>query len=275
MLLSVIIPTFNRMALLEKCLSALEAQTWREFEVVVAVDGSTDGTLALLEAVKHRQPFPLTVLSNPQAGRSAARNAAMRAASGEILLLCDDDLQLESETLARHHAFHEVFKNCVAIAAVRFPDGITRFPTRPGWMNFSGCNASLPRTAAITVGLFDESLGGYGGEDLEFGLRLEQHGLKFKALADAGAYHDGTRVPNPEKAYSAGRQAVQIAHKYGAGVALQLGVHETLLTAKRAVLNPIGDFILGKDSNYAFERAYLKGARDAWKALETQDSTPH
>jgi glycosyltransferase involved in cell wall biosynthesis len=272
MLLSVIIPTHNRMNLLEKCMAALELQTWKEFEVVVTVDGSTDGTLALLEAVNHRQPFPLTVLSHSQAGRSAARNAAMKAATGEILLLCDDDLQLEPETLARHHAFHEVFKNAVALAAVRFPDGVTRFPTRPGWMNFSGCNASLPRLAALEVGLFDESLGGYGGEDLEFGLRLEQYGLKFKALADAGAYHDGTRVPNPEKAYSAGRQAVQIAHKYGTAVALQLGVHETLLTAKRAVLNPIGDAILGKDPNYAFERAYLKGARDGWKEFENTNT---
>ncbi len=267
MLLSVIIPTHNRMPLLEKCLNALELQTWREFEVVVAVDGSTDGTLALLEAVKHRNPFAITVLSNPQAGRSSARNAAMKAARGEILVMCDDDLQLEPQTLAQHHAFHEVFKNCIAIAAVRFPDNVTRFPARPGWMNFSGCNASLPRSAALEVGLFDESLGGYGGEDLEFGLRLEQHGLKFKALADAGAYHDGLRIPKPEKAYSAGYQAVQIAHKYGTGVALQLGVDKTLLTAKRVVLNPVGDFILGKDNNYAFERAYLKGARDAWSAL--------
>jgi glycosyltransferase involved in cell wall biosynthesis len=271
MLLSVIIPTHNRMAPLEKCLWALEAQTWREFEVVIAVDGSTDGTLALLEAFKHRQPFPITVLANPQAGRSAARNAAMNAARGEILVMCDDDLQLEPQTLAQHHAFHEVFKNAVAIAAVRFPDGVIRFPARPGWMNFSGCNASLPRDAALEVGLFDISLGGYGGEDLEFGLRLEHHGLKFKTLADAGAYHDGLRVPNAQKAYSAGYQAVQIAHKYGAGVALQLGVHETLLTAKRAVLNPLGDAILGKDPSYAFERAYLKGAREAWRVLENKD----
>ena len=65
---------------------------------------------------------------------------------------------------------------------------------------------------------------------------------------------------------------MQIAKKYGTAVALQLGVHETLLTAKRAVLNPIGDAILGKDPNYAFERAYLKGARDAWRELD--GSTP-
>ncbi|NJK45067.1 MAG: glycosyltransferase family 2 protein, partial [Pleurocapsa sp. SU_196_0] len=60
-MLSVIVPTHNRLNALEACLAALEAQTYQEFEVVVAVDGSTDGSVTMLESVK-RAPRSLEVL---------------------------------------------------------------------------------------------------------------------------------------------------------------------------------------------------------------------
>jgi glycosyltransferase involved in cell wall biosynthesis len=216
-MISVIVPTFNRLELLERCLSALEVQTYREFEVVVAVDGSTDGSVTLLESVKRRAPFALTVLVLPHGGRSKARNAAMLEAKGDVLVFCDDDVTLDRETLSRHAAFHDLFKRSAAIGPLSFPDGQTRFPKRPGWVNWSGCNASVPRDAALEAGLFDETLGGYGGEDLEFGYRLEKSGVKFRGLPDAGAFHHGARVPGVEKARSAGYQAVMIAKKHGSG----------------------------------------------------------
>jgi glycosyltransferase involved in cell wall biosynthesis len=270
MKISVITPTHNRMALLEQLLGSLEQQTHTDFEVVVAVDGSTDGTLTLLEVIKRRAKLKLEVLNLPQGGQAKARNAAMKAASGEILLFADDDLTFAPDVLARHAAFHQVFKKAIAIGAVQYPNGKIDFPNNPSWINFTGMNTSLPRNAALEQNGFDESLSGYGGEDLEFALRLEKAGLKIRRLPDTLAFHAGEQIRNPEKAYSAGYQAVKIAQKYGDAVAIQLGVHPSLVFAKRLFLNPVGDFLLKSVSDYAFERAYLNGARAAYKEIQNQ-----
>ncbi len=253
------------MAPLEGLLQSLEAQTYRDFELVVAVDGSTDGTLTLLESIKRRNPFALEIIALTGEGRAKARNAAIRAATGDVLVFMDDDLTLEPDVLARHNAFHEMFKNSIAIGPVKFPDGNTRFSNRPQWVNMSGCNSSLPRVAALETELFDETLAQYGGEDLEWGYHLEQHGLKIRALPDAVVHHHGPRIPDVEKARAAGFNAVMIAQKHGARVAMQLGVHPTMLAAKRLVLNPVGDVLFRSAEDYAFERAYLEGARAGWK----------
>ncbi len=266
--LSIIVPTFNRRALLEGCLSALSGQTFTDFEVIVAVDGSTDGTVAVLESIKRRSPYHLEVLALPHGGRSQARNAAIKAARGAVLVFCDDDVTFERETLARHAAFHEVFKDSVAIGAVRYTDGTLEFPAAPSWVNLTGMNSSVSRSAALSVGGFDEALHGWGGEDLEFGIRLAKAGLKFKRLEGAPATHHAPRVRDPAKARSAGYQAVMIAKKHGARVAVQLGVDQRVLSAKGLYLNPVGDLLLRGTSDYAFERAYLEGARAAWRELE-------
>lgn len=273
MQISVITPTHNRMALLEKLLNSLEQQTYTDFEVVIAVDGSTDGTLTLLEVIKRRAKLKLEVLVLPQGGQARARNAAIKAASGETLLFADDDLTFAPDVLARHAAFHQVFKQSMAIGAVQYPNGKIDFPNNPSWINFTGMNTSLPKKAALEQNGFDENLSGYGGEDLEFALRLEKSGLKIRRLADTLAFHAGEQIRNPKKAHSAGYQAVKIAQKYGDTVAMQLGVHPSLLAAKQLLLNPIGDVLLKSITDYAFERAYLNGAREAWKEIRNQKSS--
>jgi glycosyltransferase involved in cell wall biosynthesis len=265
MRLSLITPTRNRMGLLEGLLQSLETQTYTDFELVVAVDGSSDGTLALLEAYKRRVGFELEVLVLGGLGRAAARQTALTRATGEVLVFLDDDLTLLPEVLARHVALHQVVPRSVAVGSVRFPDGVVRFPKQPDWMNFSGCNVSVARQSVQDVGGFDLAFAKYGGEDLELGYRLRQAGLNFKALHNAEVFHNGLRIPDPEKGYSAGFEAVKIAQKHGGGVALQLGVHPSLLTAKRLAFNPLGRALLGSRADYAFEEAYFRGAREAWK----------
>jgi glycosyltransferase involved in cell wall biosynthesis len=272
MKLSVLVPTFDRRADLERCLNALEAQTAPEFEVVVAVDGSTDGTLALLESIKRRFPQRLEVLSLAHGGRARARNVALERATGEVVLFCDDDVTLPPEAVARHAAFHDVFSDSVAVGAVRYTDGSLEFPARPGWVNLTGMNSSVPRTVALEVGGFDEQLKGWGGEDLEFGIRLQKAGLSFKRLEGEPAVHHAPRVRDAEKARSAGYQAVLIAKKHGGNVAVQLGVDQRILAVKGLYLNPVGDLLLRGASDYRFERAYLDGARAAWRELEGADS---
>jgi cellulose synthase/poly-beta-1,6-N-acetylglucosamine synthase-like glycosyltransferase len=89
---SVIIPAYNAEPYLAETLASVEAQTYRDWEVVVADDSSTDGTVET--AVRFGERF--TVLrSTSNEGPAAARNRALAAANGELLAFLDaDDLWL-------------------------------------------------------------------------------------------------------------------------------------------------------------------------------------
>lgn len=87
---SVIVPVFNAGAYLEQAVRSVAAQTYRDFEVVVVDDGSTDErTLALLERWA-REPG-VTLHRTPNRGPSAARNFAIEHARGEHILPLDAD----------------------------------------------------------------------------------------------------------------------------------------------------------------------------------------
>jgi glycosyltransferase involved in cell wall biosynthesis len=89
----IIIPTYNRATLLEQALQSVQAQTVRDFEVVVADDGSTDGTEALVRRIAN-DDARVRYLPLPHAGVAAARNAAL-AVPGDfkyVALLDSDDL---------------------------------------------------------------------------------------------------------------------------------------------------------------------------------------
>src|SRR4030042_1119324 len=101
---SVIIPTYNRAALVAEAVASVLAQTWRDFEVLVVDDGSTDGTAAALA------PFAgqVTVLHRPsRGGVSAARNRGIAAARGQWLAFLDSDDLWLPEKLSRQWAFLE------------------------------------------------------------------------------------------------------------------------------------------------------------------------
>jgi glycosyltransferase involved in cell wall biosynthesis len=87
MLFSVIIPTFNRRALLEQALATVTEQTCKDYEVVVVDDGSNDGTLQYLAGLGDR----LRWISQNNCGPGAARNAGAAIASGEYLAFLDSD----------------------------------------------------------------------------------------------------------------------------------------------------------------------------------------
>ena len=86
---SVVIPTRGRAELLRRALGSVAAQTHRDLEVVVVVDGPDPATEALLDAWDGR---PLTVVVNPRSvGGGEARNVGVRAARGEWIAFLDDD----------------------------------------------------------------------------------------------------------------------------------------------------------------------------------------
>lgn len=93
-LVSVIVPVHNGEKVIDRCLRAIYESTYRNFEVVVVDDCSTDGTLGVVE----RYPVKLVSLKK-HAGVSKARNLGAESASGEFLVFIDADCILQRDTL--------------------------------------------------------------------------------------------------------------------------------------------------------------------------------
>jgi glycosyltransferase involved in cell wall biosynthesis/peptidoglycan/xylan/chitin deacetylase (PgdA/CDA1 family) len=125
--LSVIIPTYNRRDLIARTLPTVLAQDLprEDWEIIVVVDGSTDGTAEYLRGLE--APVAIRVIEQPNRGPGAARNAGLRAARGEIALLLDDDSLCEPSFLRQHLAAHNGLGPCVVFG----PTLIAR-ESRPG-----------------------------------------------------------------------------------------------------------------------------------------------
>lgn len=260
--LSVVTSTIGRRATVMRKLDALRQQTLAptRFEWVICIDGVDDGTEAAIREA--RLPFEVKIVRHARTrGPGPGRNAAAALAEGGVLYLSDDDCLPEPNTLARHLAAQA--DPCVAVGGLTFrpPRGRETHwrPRRARYWNVNGANASLPAGAFRGVGGFDETLSGYGGEDVLLGYRLVHHGLSVRTLPGAEAVHLG---PDPAsgvdlgKAASAGRNAARIAAKYPR-LALRLGVQPWLLRLKLAVLPAVA--YRGR-SRAAHELAYARGA---------------
>ncbi|MGN6203172.1 MAG: polysaccharide deacetylase family protein [Solirubrobacterales bacterium] len=101
---SIVIPTYERRRRIVQHVAALDRQSLRDFEAIVVVDGSKDGTGEALRALD--VSFPLTVIEQENKGVAEARIAGAAAARGEVLLFIDDDMEAEPGMLAEHEASH-------------------------------------------------------------------------------------------------------------------------------------------------------------------------
>jgi len=202
MILSVVVPTMNKVGLLERTLNALRGQDLGRpdpWEVVVVDDGSSDGTAAFLAGLSF-PGWPSLVVVRPSAnvGRARARNLGARAAQGRWLVFIDDDIVAPPGLLAAHLALLDAHPGCGTIGhAVTDPGlvdsphfhyldtrGVARLHPGPAPGRFFVTqNAAVPRQAFLNVGGFDENFSGYGFEDMEVAFRLEeQAGVGFWVL---------------------------------------------------------------------------------------------
>ena len=204
---SVIIPTFRKREFLEPTLVSLGQQTYpaEKIEVVVVDDCSDDGTFEYLRSLDTLYTL-VPIRHETNKGRAAARNTAVRAATGDLAVFVDDDMRCRPDLIEQHVRFHDAHPGVVVVGnAVTAPElgratvfsyldemGVHRLP--PGSVcparYFVTNNASVERRHLLDVGLFDETFRRYGFEDTELAFRLEDDaGLKFMYCAEAAAYH--------------------------------------------------------------------------------------
>ncbi|WP_109488153.1 glycosyltransferase [Occallatibacter savannae] len=106
-LFSVVMATFQRRDVLAMTLPSVCAQDFPadQFEVIVVVDGSTDGTLEMLRELKVAHPF--RTVSQQNRGPAAARQAALETARGRYVFFTDDDIRFTEQVLKHHLTVHE------------------------------------------------------------------------------------------------------------------------------------------------------------------------
>ncbi|MGL5825961.1 MAG: glycosyltransferase family 2 protein [Nocardioides sp.] len=241
-MIGAVVPVHNRRGNLALLLTSLEQQTNTDFHLVVADDGSTDGTRDLVEA-RARGPIWCDRLSwvgcgpnqGVRTGRARNIGAANLDPGTQLLVMLDSDLVLQPTAMDRFADVHAQHPSRVLLGLVEWlppleadaiqtalvardidglraqvpqtqperlggtftgPElraGLTRLdpdqelPLRPEWA--LPLNSAWPVDLYWQVGGFDETMNGYGYQDMEFGARAAKAGAKCLARPDLWALH--------------------------------------------------------------------------------------
>jgi glycosyltransferase involved in cell wall biosynthesis len=123
---SVVIATYNRLELLGRVLEPLLAEP-DSLEVIVVVDGSSDGSMRWLRDLGALEPRLRPILIGNR-GVGAARLAGVQEARGDVVLMLDDDVRLERGTVAGHARHHAAAPGLVVVGAMPVSGGPQRGP---------------------------------------------------------------------------------------------------------------------------------------------------
>jgi GT2 family glycosyltransferase len=234
--ISVVIPTYQRCASVRRTLEALARQTIAatEYEVIVPIDGSDDGTKEMIE--RFQAPYRLSAIWQPNQGRAAARNAGIRVARGHLVVFLDDDMEPVPGFLLAHRDAHPAGSRRAVVGPVPIQIDAASPPivhyrgrgmnthldrlAQPGYQLgfrdvYSG-NLSLPRDVLREVGGFDETFKLYGHEDYELALRLVKAGVElgYGPQAVAYQYYDKDFAALARDCLARGHTAVLFARKH-------------------------------------------------------------
>jgi glycosyltransferase involved in cell wall biosynthesis len=209
---SIVMPAHGRRELVETSLRSLARQSSPPpFEVIVVDDGADPGLGRRIEKLGLGLDARVVHLAENR-GRSAARNAGIREARGDVVAFLDSDMETVPGFVAAHAAAHEDGRT-VVLGNIRTAPAIRRgafveyidsrgvqkvAPGRPVPPRyFMTGNSSVGAELLRSAGGFDEDFDEYGGEDTEMGYRLAALGGRFRYAAEAVSYHlDLNSVPH-------------------------------------------------------------------------------
>ncbi len=204
MLISVVIPTYNRLPILIKCLDALEKQILNDeiykFEIVIVDDGSTDGTVNWLKNNIEIYPH-LRLFEQSHGGPALGRNLGVEKSKGDLIVFIDSDLVVDKYFLINHvNSLMKAWKKngnrkCFTYGSVINTSNFNNPKSENfkfqdlSWAYFATGNVAIDKKVLEKSGLFDTSFRLYGWEDLELGERLRNMGVKLIKCPKAIGYH--------------------------------------------------------------------------------------
>lgn len=230
MLFSVIIPTYNRAHLLAKGLDALASQTFKDFEVIICDDGSTDNTKELVDSYKNLLPGLQYIKIQNSGWASKPRNTAMNKAKGKWICFLDSDdhwlsskLQVVFENIKRFPKtdvfFHDVNivtreGKLVYVFKGRELNKKNSFTNLLFKGNKIPLSSACVRAEAIkAIGNFEEDTSFFNAEDYDFWIRAARAGCNFTHIRQILGNHLA-HDSNISSGETYDRNALKVPDKY-------------------------------------------------------------
>ncbi len=204
MKVSVIIPTYNGKHKIGNLLDSLKNQTFTDFELLVSIDGSTDGTFEYLQSRKS-EFSDLVIINESNGGRSVCRNRAANLASGDLLVFLDDDMRVVSKFIEMHISSHLLYHNSIIVGSQiedfdwctseiqKFKGYLARAWVRDieGKLNYpyiTAANFSISKQLFFNLGAFDENL--TDAEDYDLAISAIEANVDIYLFKDLIGWHD-------------------------------------------------------------------------------------
>jgi glycosyltransferase involved in cell wall biosynthesis/peptidoglycan/xylan/chitin deacetylase (PgdA/CDA1 family) len=228
---SIVVPTYQRRDVVCDTVRALCRIDYAgPIEIILVVDGSTDGTAAAL--MQLQCPWPLRVIKQSNCGASAARNRGAAVAVNDVILFLDDDMIVDPKLVKEHARLHREGADAVVgdtpidpdSPAGFLPESVARWiastsvksPLSP-FDVFSG-QLSVRRSVFEALGGFDTAFtaaAAFGNEDADFGVRLlARHDVRHNPAAISRQYYMVTPRQFMERAPRAVAADVHFVRKH-------------------------------------------------------------
>lgn len=197
---TVVVPVRNRPDLLSRALQSLIRQKLLSggFEIIVCDDGSTDDVASVAVPCDDQRGPEVILLTLEPSGPAAARNAGIRAASGDTVVFVDSDVEVATDFLENLVTALEKKPDWAGAEARLMPVGgkeglLWDAPSSEQGGRYHTAAIAYRRRVLRSVGGFDESFKLPACEDVELAVRILQHGL-IGFVPEAVAYHPRRRV---------------------------------------------------------------------------------
>jgi len=214
---SVIVPLYNKTAWIERCLDSIARQSYRNFEVIIVDDGSTDDSATKVEK---RVDGQIRLIRQANAGPGAARNRGVSEAQGELIAMLDADDAWDTEYLAESVRILDGYGDRVACLTwammeyparlstfrrwkrIGIPEGVYRVTAETPLPLLLGIVSNmLPSSTVIRRSVFDRMAGFYAknrclfAEDAYLWLKvLLHHDVAFDGRALVDRYCDASEL---------------------------------------------------------------------------------
>ncbi len=233
-MISIIIPTYNRLNLLKSLLDSIRRQSYQDYEVIVVDDASTDGTY---EYIHHKYSEVHIYRFRRRCGPTHAKNIGVLQSKGEYLLFLDSDVEfLDNTALGRYVQIIQREKGCGQLGGEGFyrdakkvfvygrkmktADRIdtdyieTNEKEKQRYCDYiPTSNCFILREAFLKVGGFDPRFI-YPGEDIDLGIRLKKAGYQNIVHYDVGVLHRFSKTSRIRRSFSFYRAQTIFTIKY-------------------------------------------------------------
>ncbi len=214
-LVTVVIPSYNHAHFLPRALQSVQAQGWKDWEVVIVDNHSTDGTDDVLQPWLGERVRLLKIHNNGVI--AASRNLGVRAARGEWIAFLDSDDWWAADKLERSMAlalagadvvFHDLTMVDARGRTSPWRRSRARSVGEPAYEDMVANGCALPNSSVVVRKARLDAIGGLcedrelvGWEDFETWLRLARNGCRFARLGGSHGYYwiGGGNFTNPRR----------------------------------------------------------------------------